>query len=203
MRYMISDGRKYLHRDSMGNYVPVKKAVGDIWDQRSKAKNILLNSVGKQIRSRYRVVEIEDAITTEYNVKKKSETIQGSVEEISNCVEQFVGLVEDLNHKKEKMLLALSDIDQEINDINHYIEFGTFNAYQGWLAFNMLRDRLKKRRDIKDKVFILTQLNDCRLDINAMIHMRDTVQALDDRTYQPRKLFELFGLSGDGILNDD
>ena len=41
-KYMITDGRLYLRRDVSGNFVPVKsQSLGDVWEQRSKAQNVL------------------------------------------------------------------------------------------------------------------------------------------------------------------
>ena len=61
-RFMISDGHGlYLRRDASGNYIPVKnKALGDIWEQRGKASNVLVNCISKNLRDRYRIVEIKD-----------------------------------------------------------------------------------------------------------------------------------------------
>jgi hypothetical protein len=44
-----------------------------------------------------------------------------------------------------------SKIDQEVNDIYHYIEFSNFNACQGYLLSKMLKATLTKRRELKEE----------------------------------------------------
>lgn len=214
-RFMISDGRgSYLRRDASGNYVPVKnKDFGDIWEQRGKASNVLINCINKNLRNRYRIIEIEDAAIAipkaeeltsnriDMVIKSKDDVAKriGSepVEEnrlfgLSVDIDNFAGFVQNAEQRKEALIVSLSDVDKEISDINHYIEFGKFNAYQGYLAFNMLKSRLKKRRKIKDELHILTQLGECKLNSAMLKEIKLSISKLSTREYQPRKLKELF-----------
>lgn len=65
---------------------------------------------------------------------------------------------------------SLSDIDKEINDIYHYIEFSNLDAYRGWKAYKMLKDKLNERRRIKNNLSSATRLSQTikakRLKIN-------------------------------------
>lgn len=54
---------------------------------------------------------------------------------------------------------SLSDIDKEINDIYHYIEFSNLDAYRGWKAYKMLKDKLNERRRIKNNLSSATRLS--------------------------------------------
>lgn len=58
----------------------------------------------------------------------------------------------------------LSDVDKEINDIYHYIEFSNLDAYRGWKAYKLLKEKLKERREIKD-------------DYDAAIRFRKSIKA--------------------------
>ena len=211
-RFMITDGHGlYLRRDVSGNYVPVRnKALGDVWEQRGKVSNVLSNCISKNLRNRYRIIEIEDAIipkseeiTNRINMVIKSkddvakrignEPIEDNqLSNLSVNIDNFAGFVQNAEQRKEVLVTALSDVDKEISDINHYIEFGQFNAYQGWLAFNMLRGRLKKRRKVKDELQILTQLGECKVNSSMIANIKSAIGKLSSREYQPRKLNELF-----------
>lgn len=210
-QYMITDGRLYLRKDVSGNFVPVKKqALGDTWEQRSKAQNILLNCINRNLRNRYKVIEIADEIISKPVVAEKVEKIiepkecivrqisneiieENQIISLTNNIESLTNFVQSTEHRKEMLLVALSDIDKEISDINHYIEFGgKFNAYQGWLAFNMLRNRLKKRRKIKDELQILVQLGECKINTAMLNEIKKSIGNLNTRKYQPRILKELF-----------
>lgn len=82
----------------------------------------------------------------------------------------------------------LSDIGQEIVDIEHYIEFNDLNACDGYQAYKMLRDCLRERRKIKDSITAAQSLyENCRVD--KLCSCNDY---LHNRTYTPRKLTSLF-----------
>lgn len=209
---MLTDGHGlYLRRDASGNFIPVKsKELADVWEKRNKASNVLANCVNKNFRDRYKVVEIEEDTTPKKAAKGKIKVTvkphdnaamhigNEAIEENKICdltenIESFVDFVQSTEQRKETLLSALSDVDKEISDINHYIELGdSFNAYQGWLAFNMLRNRLKKRRKIKDELYILTQLGECKVNSAMLEDIKNSIGNLDSREYKPRILNELF-----------
>lgn len=211
-KYMLTDGHGlYLRRDVSGNFVPVKnKALGDVWEQRSKASNVLANCINKNFRGRYKLIEIDEDIVPKQATKDSSEPVikphdsaavhigNEAIEENKLCdltanINSFTEFVQDAEQRKETLLTALSDVDKEISDINHYIELGdNFNAYQGWLAFNMLRNRLRKRRKIKDELHILMQLGECKVNSAMLAEIKNSIGNLDTREYQPRILKELF-----------
>ena len=61
--YVITDGHgSYIRKDEFsGKYVPVRNAsFAERFEQRCKAANVLKNAIGKNIRSKYKVVDIEE-----------------------------------------------------------------------------------------------------------------------------------------------
>ena len=65
-------------------------------------------------------------------------------------------------------------------------------AYRGWLAFNMLRHRLKKRRKIKDELQVLQQLGECKITSSMLVDIKNAISELGNRQYVPRVLTALF-----------
>lgn len=207
IRYVITDGRHYLKRDANGNYIPTNgKIFGDVYEQRSKAANVLENCVSKNLRNRYHIQEIlEDEVENKKvepveikpkeNVAKEigNETFEaGQIDKWANGINSLSSFAQSVEERKKDLVDALSDVDSEISDINHYIEFGKFNAYQGWLAFNMLKNRLKRRRKIKDELYIVSQLGECKINSAMIEEIKSSMSTLDGRIYRPRKLKELF-----------
>lgn len=211
--YMITDGERYIRLDATGAYVPIKsKALGMVWEQRCKAKNILENCISKNFRKRYRIEEIADNIVESKQDTKKQEDKKEQICAVNNSVvinianqvnddnidklkKDISGItefVQSAEQRREELILKLSDVDQEISDINHYIELRKLNCYQGWLAYNMLRNRLIKRRKIKDELSILFKLEDCKVNSEMISEMKTQFDALETREYKPRKLKELF-----------
>lgn len=205
---MITDGNgSYIRKDEFsGKYVPVRNAsFADRFDQRCKAANILKNAIGKNIRNQYKVVDIEEDVApikpTIKEVNNKNlvaKTIanethaESQKEKWVSGTEKLTEFVMDAENRKEELIGKLSEVDKEISDINHYIEFGKFNAYQGWLAFSMLQNRLRKRRKIKDELSIINQLGECKITSNMMIDIKNAIAELGNRKYTPRVLTQLF-----------
>lgn len=209
--YVISDGHgSYIRKDEFsGKYVPVRNySLAEKFQQRVKASNVLNNAIGKNLRSRYEVIEIEDKSTPAAPKAKEANKpqIKDDVVKTIACepagesqtgkwasgIDSMTEFIMDAEKRKEEVISQLSEVDKEITDINHYIEFGRFNAYQGWLAFNMLRNRLKKRRIIKDELLVLQQLGECKITSDMMIDIKNAVAELGNRKYVPRVLTQLF-----------
>lgn len=212
--YVITDGDKvFLFRDNRGNFIPTKnRSVADIWESKQKAVNVLNSCVNKNLRSRYMIMEVEAEKPKENieqvvkvrnyeNLKPNNEVakriinspiVDNDLERIKNKLAELYSYVQSSEERQKELTNALSDVDKEISDIHHYIEFGKFNCYQGWLAFSMLRNRLKQRRKIKDELTIINQLGESIIDLNALENIKKGIERLDSRTYQPRRLNELF-----------
>lgn len=205
--YIISDGRgKYIRKDFAGKYSPVRsEALADVWDEKIKAQNVLRNQINRNMRNRYKVVEIdiqpiskEVAITKGVDLKKDIVPKSGikewetQIDKWGNEITSLSNFINDMENRRELLTKALSDVDKEIVDIEHYIEFGKFNAYQGWLAFSMLRHRLKKRRKVKDELQVISQINDCKINSSMVSDIQNTIHKMGERLYKPRILTELF-----------
>lgn len=209
--YVITDGHgSYIRKDEFsGKYVPVRNAsFAERFEQRCKAANVLKNAIGKNIRSRYKVVGAEEEMiptmptVREINsLNNKNQVVKTiASEEPAECqtekwvsgAETLTEFIVDAEKRKEELVDLLSETDKEITDINHYIEFGKFNAYQGWLAFSMLQNRLRKRRKIKDELCVINQLGECKITSDMMIDIKNAIAKLGNRKYAPRVLTQLF-----------
>lgn len=209
--YVITDGHgSYIRKDEFsGKYVPVRSAsFAERFEQRCKAANVLKNAIGKNIRSKYKVVDIEEEtapirpkvreVNSTSNKDQVVKTIasekpvESQTEKWVSGAETLTEFVMDAEKRKEELVGLLSEVDKEISDINHYIEFGKFNAYQGWLAFTMLQNRLRKRRKIKDELSVINQLGECKITSDMMIDIKNAIAELGNRKYAPRVLTQLF-----------
>lgn len=90
------------------------------------------------------------------------------------------------------MSTKLSDVDKEISDIEHYIEFGKFNCYQGWLCFKMLQNLLQQRRQYKNEMQIITRMKESKISGDSIKALFEGVKELQNKVYTPRKFPELF-----------
>lgn len=209
--YLITDGNgSYIRKDEFsGKYVPIRSySMAERFEQRYKAINVLHNAIGKNIRNRYKVIDIEEGVLSPKsevsNVNKvrhgekiakalsEEKQTESQTEKWASGAKALTEFVMDAEKRKEELAGQLSEVDKEISDINHYIEFGNFNAYQGWLAFSMLQNRLRKRRKIKDELQVIQQLGESKITLSMLDGINKAVSDLSNRKYVPRVLTELF-----------
>lgn len=209
--YLLTDGHgKYIKYDKFsGRYTLVgNQTLAERWEQRSKAANVLKNAISKNLRNRYKIIEIEEREidvnknkeenNKEFIVNKKKEDVvkevvsENKLDTWNKGINSVVDFIQDARERKEELLSDLSNIDKEVTDIYHYIETGKFNAYQGWLIFDMLRQRLKKRRKIKNELEVVSQLGECKIDTETLKDIQKAIAEIENRTYKPRVLKELF-----------
>lgn len=203
----------YIRKDEYSNkYVPIRnKNMAERWNQRAKAVNVLNNALSKTIRGSYKIIEIQEndeqsaKPDIQYYIKANESVASAITSEVyeddltgkwSAGINSMAEFVMDAEQRKEVLVQKLSEVDKEISDINHYIEFGKFNAYQGWLAFSMLRHRLRKRRKIKNELQVIQQLGDSKITSSMLQAIKKSIAELDNRKYTPRVLSELFEQPG-------
>lgn len=166
-----------------------------------KAQNIINNCIGPAFRDCWEIIELDDAKVSRGAAKADPVEMDGfDWKEISAYQ---LKLYNNLSAYGEQLRRELSSVDLEICDIEHYIEFFALDAAKGYKAYRMLKERLKRRRHIKDE---MAKVN-CFLagssgDFSSGKIDRQ-IKGLDDRCYTPRVLSELFGLdSGEKFLQN-
>lgn len=199
--YVLSDGAgRYIRRDNgTGKYVPVSGEKYALqFSSADNALKILNNSIPKTIRGSFEVIGIQSKevkTTKDMNVVKNiiNKTIVD--DEISSWlskVDSFVALAESVETRINELVDLLSTTDKEICDIQHFIEFGKLNAYQGWLATSMFQNRLRQRRKYKNELAALNLIKSCKIEVKSIEDLHKAVDGLEERKYSPRVLQELF-----------
>lgn len=204
--YVISDGKgRWLKRDDRGCYILVKrKSQAEVWKDRTKATNILHSCVNKNLRKRFRVEEVnlydsQKQSGINEDVKARAASAMNAVKDLldrmnkwQSEIERLISFASDSEERRVELVEDLSTVDKEISDVQHYIELGKFNAYQGWEAFNLLRSCLQRRRKIKDELVILQKLSECRFGTSGFADIVKSIETYKTRRYEPRVLKELF-----------
>jgi hypothetical protein len=89
----------------------------------------------------------------------------------------------------------LSDVDKEICDILHFIEFNDPDDTKLLQASKMLQERRRHRREIKDEMEKTALMRDTFLDRAFEIKVHQSLELMErmkTRIYTPRKLDNLF-----------
>lgn len=198
-QYVITDGTRWIMRDKHGRYVPTScEALADVYSNK-QANSIFQNSLSKALKSCFHLQKIDKPPElvkqiTQKEVKENTETpsrsenIQYWVDKISD----LNGLASEALHRKDILLNQLSKVDQELSDINHYIEFCNLNASQGYKAYKMIKDRRIIRRSIKNELDVLNIILGKKISETATDEIHKAITGMDNRKYEPRVLNELF-----------
>ena len=198
-QYVITDGTRWIMRDKHGRYVPTAcEALADVFSNK-QATGIFQSNLSKALKSVFRVQKIDEPSKLIKQISQ--ETAQKNTERVSTDenIKRWIDKIDGLNglatealHRKDELVQQLSKVDQELSDVNHYIEFCNLNAAQGYKAYKMIKDRRIKRRSIKNELQVVDIILSKKISETATDEIQKAIAGMDQRTYEPRVLNELF-----------
>ena len=151
-----------------------------------KARNIHKSSISPTVRDKWSIVS--------YSVELNG--CDNSVLEFDwySISDAQLKLYSDLKFHGDRLREQLSKVDLEICDIQHYIEFFSLDAAKGYKAYKMLKERLIRRREIKDEIAKVNLFLAGNATDFSSGKVTQQLRTMECRNYQPRILNELFGL---------
>lgn len=199
--YIITDGSRFIYRNHLGKYVPTSSEVmADIFSKK-QADTIFTNSLPKALKAVFHVEkydkppkQVKQVTEEEINKNTEKVTTSENIQRWLDKVSGLNGLRNDATKRKEELCKQLSDVDKELSDINHYIEFCNLNAAQGYKAYKMVKDRRIKRRSIKNELVVVDAILEKKISDSITEEIEKVIHSLDERTYTPRILNELFDM---------
>ena len=199
--YVITNQKgSYIHKDSnSGKYVSTKNLKEAAqWSSFVFANKILSNSISKRMREDYTV----QLISTDKIVEKNNISIwndigvrnvtNDNISEYYFNISNFINYLSCYNDRLKELQTELSMVDKKIVDVEHYIEFGNFNAYQGWMCFKMLQNLLRQRRNYKNEIEVIQLINQSFTNKNSFMALPQRISEIKNKCYTPRAVPELF-----------
>lgn len=202
--YVITDGQgAYIRHDkTTGKYVPIKTSKkAERWESYVKAVGVLNNSLPKAIRGRYNV----EVRGTDELVDKQSDKLSELCKEVTPTtqidswlpqIQEFVSVIKSSDTRLKELAKQQSTLDKKKSDMEHFIEFGKFNAFEGWQCSKALQKILQDRRKCKDEIYILTKIKSCNFNPDDINSLSQAIQSVRSQEYTPRVLHELFKENG-------
>lgn len=204
--YVITDGYRYIKRDHLGKYVPTSSYSLAGKFNKKHADLVYNNNLPKPLKMLFNVKKVEeDDVSPKESlqvVRVNTEDLKRT-EKVMECenvqywldkISGLNGLATEASERRTRLYQELSNIDKEIEDIEHYIEFKRFNAAQGWRMCSMLKERRVRRRSIKNEINTIDIILGHRIAESVSDKITNSVQKMDSRTYEPRVLKELYDL---------
>lgn len=191
MPYIVTNGRSCLRElKQKGEYGLSPRSDATVWSTRKKALNALNNGINKELRSLF-YVEKSDA----ENGIEANKLIEADMSDFNrwlSSIGNFPKFIGSLDTEKKQLMAEMQSIEQEVCDIRHYIEFSKLNAYEGWVAYEMMRQTLIQRRKICDVLYIIHRIQSRDTDTSEIDSVKSAIRSLNQRVYTPRKLDVLF-----------
>ena len=200
-KYIITDGSRFIYRNYSGKYVPTpSEAMADIFSKK-QADAIFNNSLTKALKLVFHVEkydkppdQVKQVTKEELNKNTRKVVISENVQRWLDKVSELNGFRNDATKRKKELCKQLSDVDKELSDLNHYIEFCNLNAAQGYKAYKMVKERRIKRRYIKNELAVVNTILEKKLSDSITEDIGKVIRGLDERIYTPRILNELFDM---------
>jgi len=206
VQYVITNGKEYLRNES-GKLVPVRDILlSEKFDSLYKATRVLNSSINKKKRKNYKVKEIDDSniqkrVDEKPDVKVINEIISATVTEadilgLANQLTEMRDGIVNVENRREELIVAVSDIDKQLTDIRHFIEFNDFETSIEHDVFRLEKAKYSERRAIKDELHIINALLDGKIKSIHVDEVLEVVNKMNERIYTPRVLTELFARDG-------
>lgn len=160
-------------------------------DRATKYLQICLNN-----NPDYQVVLMEDQNKriNKYLIDYADQTLQEDIKyyNIDNWIEHLSDATDgftDINPLLAYAENRKEQIEKTILDLRHYIEFGEFNAYQGYKLFSLMQNLYRQRRSYKDIIYMMENISENTNSINYIYWL--AIQ-LKNRGYKPKQLKTMF-----------
>lgn len=213
MKYVLSNGHTYLTRKSNGKVTTTYDAglaVG--YDTEEKAWNVLAHipRVYKEHGYLPKKIDTPNKSNQEKNMLvEKQKPAQPKTQSGKSGVQFKPNDAEWLTEFKSNLMLIdktlggikamyskvyeeLTGIGDEIEDIEHAIEFQPANAVRRCYLENELKLARQRRRNCKDAMMLIETVMKFNLDDWGSGQLKDTMEHLDNRVYVPKVRKDLF-----------
>lgn len=212
MKYVLSNGHTYLTRKSNGKITTTYDpglAVG--YDTEKKAWNVLENisHIYKENGYLPKKIDTPTKSNQEKEMSIERSPAQTKLQSSKNGIPFKPNDAEWLTEFKSNLMLIdktlgsikntytkvygeLTEIGDEIEDIEHAIEFQPANAVRRCYLENELKLARQRRRNCKDAMLLIETVMKFNLDDWGSGQLKDTMDHLDNRTYTPKRRKDLF-----------
>lgn len=131
----------------------------------------------------------------EYDTVEKPTMFDGLQNNWEEILSNLCYMSSHMNEYQTNLNQMLSDVDKEICDLMHYLEFTDLDDGEMLKVAEMLKERRCHRRQIKDEMEKTALMRDTFLDGTFGIKVQqslDVMEKMKTRQYTPRRLNDLF-----------
>ena len=199
MSYVITNGTLYINNKNK----PVKIEQARFFQNKTMDDKVFKSSISKALKnigfhveeySKSFISDCNSIIDTTGTVDTKNDKLENklNIADLQKALLEVSAQINLLKDNKKVFANKLSELDKEIDDILHFIEFNNFSACNGYKLCKALKELRLHRRKIKDNLEIIGVLESHTLTNVSLGHTNNAISGLDGRKYTPRVLKYLF-----------
>ncbi|MCD7847311.1 MAG: hypothetical protein LUG49_04705 [Oscillospiraceae bacterium] len=161
----------------------------------AKAYRVLDNQMPKKKRDSWYVVSVEPQSEPEPNGKFKADLGLADDEEVfdwDTIVDNIAGSYREILDYRDFLLKEQSKVELALCDIEHAIEFYSYNACDGYKMYKLFHDCRVRRREIKNDLRRINSILGMSYEQIASGGIDKAFDEVDTQTYHPRIMPELF-----------
>ncbi len=118
------------------------------------------------------------------------------MKKINEIFDELEKVSREVKSRRVYLNSELSKVDKEISDLEHYIELYSLNICQFYKVYEMMKDCLIRRREVKNEIYTLNRISVMNVGYVANGKGRNCLNNVKDKQYHPRVLNELFEPAG-------
>ena len=180
-KYMIAGDDGYIS-NSNGTGVTPNRDNAYLWSTPEAAENVLRDARNRKESAGHPKIGNDFEVAA---IKLYEKDIPDDIIMDLEVVKQFIDIVVDSADREQDLKDALSNVDRQLSDIEHFIEFTDLNARDGFKIYSKMKHLRRYRRDIKYRLKILDSINSQNIDPEVLKRM---VSYFKNLTYQPREI---------------
>lgn len=207
-KYIITNGYSYICDNLCNTTKEIDKA--KIFDKIKTANNVYRSSISREYKLMgFQVREADtgnsnsnNSVTINTNVnisntassndKINSSYTEVDIDDLRESINSLSEKFTALKGNKEWLFDEESNIDKQISDILHYIEFYNFSASDGYKLCKALKELRLRRRDVKNKIELISIISTHTCNNIANGNTNKAIDNLSKKQYTPRVLNDLF-----------
>ena len=198
-RYVITDGHKYFRVNSSNQQETTTDfSRARLFDTYDKAYNSI-STMKKTLRiSTWEIKRASECVKPFHDTDKH--IVENTYSPVSNEInllhkaKEIESFTKEISTQKEQLESKLLIVEREICDIEHAAEFYQLPADKGYKLYRMLREARIERRKCKDGLAQISYILDSNFQDCTESRISKRIEGLNNRTYQPRILKELFSM---------
>lgn len=208
IRYIITDGKKYLYAGEKGAKLVDKIENATIWDKKKSAQNVLavfkksckskvLGNLTQKKEFIVKEITSDDVQFNDWKIGEKNITIEEQVLdfEISDFVKELKDKTEKLENRLQYLCQQVSYYDKKIVDIEHCAEFYSLDIQKGYKLYKILHDTTQSRREIKNEIQSIQVFLNSNNSSSSIGNVSKSIYGIyNNKEYTPRIVDELFDL---------